>query len=274
MERDPHMDTQELIKLYNQGNSLTFLAKFFNTTSYKIKQILISNNVYIRSRSEQTRLTNIARRKWSVQDNYFSNINTYSKAWLIGFLAADGTIRKDSNEIKIGLSKKDIEILKKIKYELHLDKPILEYQTNNGFDCAQITWSSFQHKQDLKKYGIVNNKTYLPMHLPKWTKNKILAFILGYYDGDGSFSINPQGYCRLRICAHRNELLQDIGNFFKKYYKVDYSLSKDNRGLWELSISTRYAIQILKDMYNLNSIRLDRKYQKFLEYINQETVTS
>lgn len=268
------MDTQELIKLYNQGNSLTFLAKFFNTTSYKIKQILISNNVHIRSRSEQTRLTNIARRKWSVQDNYFSDINTYSKAWLIGFLAADGTIRKDSNEIKIGLSKKDIEILEKIKYELHLDKPILEYQTNNGFDCAQITWSSFQHKQDLKKYGVVNNKTYLPMHLPKWTKDKILAFILGYYDGDGSFSINPQGYCRLRICAHRNELLQDIGEFFKKYYKADYSLSKDNRGLWELSISTRYAIQILKDMYNLNSIRLDRKYQKFLEYINQETVTS
>ena len=112
------------------------------------------------------------------------------------------------------------------------------------------------------------------MHLPKWTKDKILAFILGYYDGDGSFSINPQGYCRLRICAHRDELLQDIGKFFKKYYKVDYSLSKDNRGLWELSISTKYAIQILKDMYNLNSIRLDRKYQKFLEYINQETVTS
>lgn len=112
------------------------------------------------------------------------------------------------------------------------------------------------------------------MHLPKWEKNKLLAFILGYYDGDGSFSINPQGYCRLRICAHRNELLQDIKNFFEIFYKATCSLSKDKRGLWELSISTKYAIQILKDMYNLNSICLDRKYQKFLEYINQETVTS
>lgn len=268
------MDTQELINLYQQGESLSFLSKYYNTTTYKIKQILNQYNIKIRTRSEQTRLTNTKRRKWSVNDNYFSNIDSYSKAWLIGFLAADGTIRKDSNEIKIGLSEIDIEILEKIKNELCLNKPILKYQTNNGFNCVQITWSSFQQKQDLKKYGVVNNKTYLPMHLPKWTKNKILAFILGYYDGDGSFSVNPQGYCRLRICAHRNELLQDIGEFFKEYYNVDYSLSKDNRGLWELSISTKYAIQILKDMYNLNSIRLDRKYQKFLEYINQETVTS
>lgn len=268
------MDTQELINLYQQGESLSFLSKYYNTTTYKIKQTLINNNIHIRNRSEQTRLTNIKRRQWSVLDNYFSNIDSFSKAWLVGFLAADGTIRKNTNEIKIGLSVVDKEILEKIKKELNLTKPVLYYETNNGFQCVQLTWSSFRHKQDLKKYGVVNNKTYLPMYLPIWDKEYILAFILGYYDGDGSFSISPQGYCRFRLCAHRNELLLDIKKFFEKEYQAKVSLSQDNRQLWELSISTTYCISILKDMYNLNSICLDRKYQKFLEYINQETVTS
>lgn len=274
MERDPHMDTQELIKLYQQGESLSFLSKYYNTTTYMIKQILKNNYIHIRNRSEQTRLTNMKRRQWSVNDSYFSQIDSVSKAWLIGFLAADGTIRKDSNEIKIGLSNVDKEILEKIKEELSLEKPILEYQTNNGFNCIQLTWSSFQQKQDLKKYGVVNNKTYLPMHLPNWDDDKKLAFILGYFDGDGSFTINKQGYCRFRICAHRNELLKDIQHFLNDKYRTTSSLSQDSRGLWELSYSTYSCVQMLKDMYNLNSIRLDRKYQKFLEYINQETVTS
>lgn len=80
MERDPHMDTQELINLYQQGESLSFLSKYYNTTTYKIKQILNQCNIKIRTRSEQTRLTNTKRRKWSVNDNYFSNIDSYSKA--------------------------------------------------------------------------------------------------------------------------------------------------------------------------------------------------
>ena len=82
-------------------------------------------------------------------------------------------------------------------------------------------------------------------------------------------------YLRFRICSHRNEILQDIANFIEKKYKATYSLSQDTRKLYELSISTTYAIPLLNDCYNLNSIHLDRKYQKYLEYKrNQETTTS
>jgi hypothetical protein len=44
--------------------------------------------------------------------------------------------------------------------------------------------------------------------------------------------------------------------------------------MYELSISTTYAKSIFKDMYALNTLHLDRKYQKYLEYISQETLTS
>lgn len=268
------MDIHELIEFYQDGASLAELGRIYNKDAQTIKRTLIANNVIIRTRAEQTRLTNM-RRKKSVDDTYFSNIDTVNKAWMMGFIAADGTIRKNENAIKIGLSTVDREILEKIKAEIKIERPIYDSVTQNGFAISELCWSSYQQKQDLSKYGIVNNKTYLPIYLPNFNNHELtLAFILGYFDGDGSFSVSKDGkYVRFRLCAHRNELLKDIGEYLKRIYGATYSLSKDNRGLYELSISTTFALSILHDMYALNSLRLDRKYRKYLEYINQETTT-
>lgn len=269
------MNTQEIIQKYLDGESLAGLSRLTNKTTYILKKLLQENHVHIRSRHEQNVITNKKRTKF-VDDTYFSNITTYNQAWLLGFLAADGTIKKDRNEIKIGLSSVDKEILEKIKNELQIERKIFDYTTENGFNISELKWSSEQQKKDLAKFSIIPNKTYFPMALPKLMNNNlILAFILGYFDGDGSFSVQSNGkYARLRICAHRNELLQEIADFLQNIYHCSYSLSQDNRKLWELSISTKYSIQILQDMYNLNSICLNRKKQKYLEYINHETMTS
>lgn len=267
------MNTQELINMYQNGESISNLSRISNLSSYMIKKILITNNIKIRSRSQQNIITNQKRKK-PVDENYFSNIDNYNKSWMLGFLMADGTIRADRNEIKITLSSIDKEILEKIKKELDIQQNIYDSITSNGFAISELRWSSFQQKQDLANYGIVNKKTYLENHLPIFDNDNLtLAFILGFFDGDGSFSSNGK-YCRFRLCAHRPELLKDIGSFLANKYKSSYSLSQDKRGLWELSFSTKSALKILNDAYNLDSIRLDRKYQKYLEYINHETATS
>lgn len=214
-------------------------------------------------------------RSKSVNNTYFDTVNI-NQAWLMGFIAADGTISKDKNLIKIGLSSQDREILEKIKAELKIAREIHDSCTNNGYAVSELAWSSKNHKDFLAKYGIVNNKTYHAMQVPNFTDKKlILAFILGYMDGDGSISINENKYLRIRIVAHRSEILQSIVDNLSTFYpNLTYSLSQDSRKLYELSISTLFAVPILKDMYNLNSLRLDRKYKKFLEYINHETATS
>ena len=269
------MTTQELLRakeLYLSGESLAEIGRQLGHDATTIKRNLISINVQIRTRKEQTILTNQKRRK-SVNDNYFDNIGV-NQAWLMGFLAADGYIGKQVNTIEISLSSKDKEILKKIKKEVEIERPIIDKTSNNGFDICKLEWTSKRHKDILATFGIVNNKTYLPLHLPSFFSDELkLAFILGFFDGDGSIS-KYNNYLRFRIVSHRNEILIDIATFLQNKYNCTYSLSQDNRGLWELSISTTYCVKIFKDMYNLNSLRLDRKYQKFLEYINHETTTS
>ena len=247
--------------------SLAELSRRYDVTTASIKKILLENDIHIRDRREQTHFTNMKRAK-SCNNDYFSNIDTYNKAWLIGFLASDGTVRKDGNSIKIGLSARDKEILEKIKEEVQIERKILEYTTSNGFDIVEMEWSSAQQKQDLAQYGVVPNKTYIENSLPTFENdNYTLAYILGYFDGDGSISLSPQGYLRFRLCCYTENFLKSIAAFFERKYGATYSLSKDpNRQMYELSISTTYAKHIFEDMYNLNSLHLDRKYQKYLEY--------
>lgn len=268
------MTAQEIIKLYQDGDSLASLSRESGLSAQKIKGILTNAGIQIRTRAQQNVITN-KRRKKAVDDNYFKTIGV-NQAWLMGFIAADGTIRKDNNSIKISLSSVDKKMLEDIRSELKIERKVADYETNNGFAVSQLEWSSKEHKDFLASYGIVNRKTYLPMLVPSFdSKELILAFILGYYDGDGSFSVDKTNkYCRFRIVAHRREILDSIAENLNNFYQIKYSISLDKSGVYELSISTTYAVTILKDMYALGSLRLERKYKKFLEYIGQETTTS
>ena len=267
-------EIDNIVKEYTENHSsLAELSKIHNCTSGTIKKLLISNQIKVRSRGEQTKYSNMKRAK-TCDDNYFSNIDSVNKAWLLGFLASDGTVRAERNEMKIGLSSIDREILEKIKEELKISRNISDYVTNNGFSVSELIWTSAQQKNDLAKYSIVPNKTYINFHLPHFdNKNYTLAYILGYIDGDGSISVSKENYLRIRIVSYQENILNDIIRFLQENYQITYSLSK-NRNIYELSISTQYAKTILKDMYNLGSLHLDRKYQKYLEWKNQETSTS
>lgn len=262
-------DEIDLIKtLYTEEHlSLAELGRQFNCSPTTIKNLLLRYNIHIRTRGEQTHYTNMQRSK-SCDDNYFSNIDTYNKAWVLGFLMADGSITPNRNCIKIALSTRDKHILEDIKKELKIERNVKDSLTNNGFEVSALAWSSLQQKTDLAKYGIVPQKTYKECHLPLFDDKKYtLAFILGFMDGDGSISVSKEGYLRLRFCGYRDELLKDIRDFLYQEYQIHYSFSKDpHRQMHELSISTIYADPILKDMYDLNTICLKRKHQKYLEY--------
>lgn len=267
----------EIIKSYTENyDSLTELGKKYNCTAYSIKNILLSNNIQIRTRQEQTKYTNIKRAKYKNNHNYFSSIDSCNKAWLLGFLASDGSVNKRENAIKISLSAVDGEILEKIKKEIQTESPVKYRETNNGFHVVSLEWTSAQQKSDLAKYGIIPNKTYKENHLPSFDNDDYtLAYILGYFDGDGSISVSREGYLRFRLCSYIRTLLEEIAEFLNKKYKATYSINAaSTRQMHELSISTEYAKKIFNDMYNLNCLHLNRKYQKYLEYKSHETPTS
>ena len=259
------MDIQECIKKYQNGDSITSLARQYNTTSYKIKKILINNNVQLRTRAQQNVISNQKRAK-SVNHEYFSHIITLNQTWLLGFLMADGYIDAKDNGIGLELSVIDKEILEKIKQEIKSEREIKIYTTNKGFEIAKMYWSSGKQKKDLGKYGIVNRKTYKENHLPIFNNDDLTnAFILGFFDGNGYLHTNNK-QAIMNICAHRKELLQDIADYIQNKYGGSYSLTQDKRELWNYNLSTTILIKYFDDIYSKATLFLSRKKERYNEW--------
>ena len=254
------MNINDLIDFYMQGNSLNKTSNTFNITPYKLKKIFQENNIVIRSQKEQLVIENIKRTK-QINHNYFEKLNNIN-CYYLGFLYADGTVRKNRKEIKICLSSIDYDFLQKFKEDLQIEKNVVIRNTSNGFEVCELSFSSLKIKMDISNYGIVPNKTYIDNSLNKIPEEYKLAFIKGYFDGDGSFSFNKNTkQCKLVFTSHTKTILEDIKEYFG-----NGNIYKDSRnGTYSLEFSTLPSLAIMKKFYELQTPCLSRKKDKYLE---------
>lgn len=252
------MNNQEIIKTYEEGASLASLSRKTGLSVYKIKKILQNNSISIRTRFEQTIFTNMQRGK-KINHNYF-DVLTYENAYYLGFIAADGCVRPNRNEIKIGLSSIDKEWLKEFKMKLNSEREIEDYITNKGFSISELKFSSLKIKIELAKYSIVPNKTYLGITMKAIPDKYKLAFIKGYFDGDGCFVFNENTkQCSLKITSCTKKILEEISDYFKAGSIYPHGNN------FELDFSTLPALSIMQSFYNLDTPCLKRKKEKYLE---------
>ena len=234
-----------------------------------VRRILLENKIHIRSQSEAAIIANIQRRQFNLNDNYFSSENE-RMAYLLGFLASDGTIDKKNNRIKIGLSSVDKDFLIMIKKELGYEGDILDYQTSNGFNVSELTFTSQQIKKDLAKYNIVPNKTFTYTFPESLNKKYWIDFIRGYFDGDGSVSTAGPHAIRWQICAANKQVLEKIIDFFYEEYsieKVGILVQMKEHPLYYFQYSTTATKKIFSILYKENCLKLPRKYFKFKELV-------
>lgn len=264
------MNTNETIKeLYTKElYSMKRIANKLGISAYQVKKILLEEKVSLRTRAEQNNLTNQAKGK-KVNHNYFDNIDSNRKAWMLGFLAADGNIGQNRNSIKLSLSAIDTEILEKIKQEINIERDVKTSITNKGFEISALAWSSANQKIQLSKYGIVPNKTYKGTKLPRFVEDeeKQMSFLLGYFDGDGCFK-NDGKYCRIEICSYSSSILQDFSDLIERKFSFKKDVYKDKQRVnyYTLTYSTQEAETILDYLYKANDLFLKRKKDKYFNW--------
>ena len=103
---------QAIIDLYNDGKGQAASGRPYGVGASSVKFILNKHGIMIRNQQQAATLSNENRREFACNDDYFLTESS-NMAWLLGFLAADGSVSKDDNKIKIGLSSVDKEILEK-----------------------------------------------------------------------------------------------------------------------------------------------------------------
>ena len=272
------MDITVIKQLYESGKSLAQLSKEVEISTYKLKKMLIAEGIHIRSKEEQNKYSPQNQRKYEVWDEFFEELNP-TNVYLMGFLAADGSIQKDGG-IKIGLSTVDKPFLEKIRTILHSNYPIRDYITKDGFSVSEFIFRSEKIKQKLSQYGIVNNKTktfVFPYNLPK---EFYIDFIRGYFDGDGTFCMAGQ-YRRVSLCGYNQEFLQSVVDILENQYNIPrVKIQKDNRGnTYYFQYSQTSAKKLYELFYENNpALYLPRKYDKCLQLFGEikshEPVTS
>ena len=199
--------------------------------------------------------------------DFFKQIDTEEKAYWLGFIAADGNIRKDLNCCSIELQRADREHL--IKFSKCFDDYYQVQDCDRLFPSSKIRIDSKQCCLDLQQYGIIPNKSLiLDIKTELIPDFLIKHYIRGYFDGDGSI------YCsypnRLNGYNYDEWGINFVGtynvlSFFKTYLKISNNIIKKNN-IYELNVNgTLKAYEILSFLYEDAAIYLDRKKEKFKE---------
>lgn len=149
-------------------------------------------------------------KKSSCNEKYFEKINTPNKAYLLGFITADGAIiGKYSNSCSIEVHEKDEDLLLFAKKEINPNATITNCNYNKKTN-KRISFSSKKMCEDLEKYGIIPNKSLIIEKVPiEFIPQELLCYYFrGLIDGDGC--IHKDG--KISIYSGSENFIKSIQN--------------------------------------------------------------
>lgn len=252
-----NINETEVCELYTNGKNANEIGVIFNCSQFPIYKILHKNNIKIRSGSE-------IRRKYYLNESYFNNIDTPEKAYILGFIYADGCVFNSSKSsgCSIFINSKDIEIINFIKLEL-TDKPI--ETTKRGL--IGLSLYSTQLANSLISKGVFQNKSII-LKFPteeQVPKHLLNHFIRGIFDGDGSVT----NCCNKQMA--RFSTSKDLALHLKDYLlslDINSNIFDSKKNCFYLSICSKKDFRkFFNFLYGADGFRLSRKYNKFLEIL-------
>lgn len=269
----------EILEKYDSGKSITTLNKEYHTT--KVREILIANN---RQVPESKKGLGGAKRKYTLNEDYFEKLDSKDKAYFLGFIYADGFITKRSQgQNVLGLTLAENEPLEKFKKYINCNKPIGIYKKTNSYSDKSI-----EHKlalisnklvSDIEKLGVVERKTLI-LTFPKLPEELIHHFIRGYFDGDGSVFLHKDSkkdyenqYLGIDICGTK-EFLTELSKHlpFIEDESCIYKELRKKTNCWNIKFNSNIrSLNLYHYMYkDCDDLFLSRKREKFENFIKDK----
>lgn len=197
--------------------------------------------------------------KYKYDRDILETIDSEEKAYLLGWVASDGSISKDVWSITLAIDEIDIECLKMVRDIVCEDLPITRKKDTN---LMTFTINSRKICEDACKHLQINRgaKSYF-VKFPKIENERYQwTFLRGYFDGDGSIR---DYYSRTTpdcsITSESDSMLQSIGEFSK----IPNNICKN-----KIEYYGTNCIDFLGKLYDSSSIyRLKRKYEAYCEWL-------
>ena len=217
---------------------------------------------------------------------YFEKIDNMNKAYLLGFICADGYLTTGRNEFGITVGEKDKKIIEFFKQQLKTNKPIVNIEDKNNHKAVELRINNNKLYQDIQKYGITPKKSLTinienVIKLAKLNEKQISVFLLGYFDGDGCISLahrkkDNKPYFEMNVLG----TLETI-NYFKRYFNNHGSIRQNNinKNNYTLQMSNNFSTiyYSLKKLYQYKDeldYYYERKYNLFKKLENKVLLNS
>ena len=263
-------EEKEIVDMYvKQKMSTVAIGKIYGCTHKPITKVL--------KKYEINRVGN-GRRQYNLNEHYFDKIDTPNKAYILGFLYADGYNGREKATVTMSLQEEDGYILEQIRQELESEKPLeyLDYSNKHDFGYTyknqyRLLMFSAHMCDQLASLGMVPNKS-LVLEFPSIPEHLYSHFIRGYFDGDGSLCLHITKTGRkqsLITFTSTDSLCYEIQSILKQVLDISgggiYDASCHNGVTKVLSYcGNRQVKTILDYLYKDADMYLTRKHDKYL----------
>lgn len=233
--------TSEVVRLYGTGLSQQSVADVLDVSQWWVSATL--RRLGVPSRPEG------GRRRRSLDESFFDDIDTPEKAYWLGFIAADGFVRADGRTVGLRLMPSDVGHVAALAAALGSDAPIRDMQGGK-----QVLFYSKHMVESLAKVGITRwkSRTCLP-----WEGSPELLphYWRGAVDGDGHISktVAYVSYCGTPAMVKA----------FKAFaHEVcgTKTTPRQGIGMWVLNVTGAHrTFNLVEAMYGVGGPVLERK---------------
>lgn len=273
LELEEHFS--EIEKMYLKDNlTPSQIGEKFNSKRYQINYLLEKHGIQ-KSISK-------AKRKYTLNENYFDEIDAPNKAYILGFLYADGYNNRINNSVVLSLSKEDREILEKISKEVGSNKPLFESDCVNKDDGTErhmliLTMASKHMCEALEKWGLTQNKTFT-ITFPNFLREDLIPhFVRGYFDGDGcACSTSDKGRPRFQITLMSStQFCNGLVDYLETqniHFHINQPLRKSEKNKIVRSGNNKELPKFINLIYKDADLYLNRKRNKCYAYLETKQV--
>jgi len=282
IEKITEKQKDDIKEKYINGESLKSLGKKYKCRNSDIRDLISNMGIEIRGKGKQVNKENYRTNiKYSLNESYFENIDSFEKAYWLGFLFADGCVRNERKRrtLELCLKTEDMYHINNLSSALGSEamaKEKIVKLDGKEYSSHRCVWSSEKLVTDLERHGCVQNKSLI-LEFPKNISKEFLPeFIRGYFEGDGCIYCYVYNRKENTVVSRGIQILGtevfclSLQNILKQYgIKANFRNLKD-RNCSELRVQSKNGIRMFyKIMYEncKNNRVLLRKKDKFEEMI-------
>ncbi|MFI5113512.1 MAG: hypothetical protein ACHP7J_00105 [Terriglobales bacterium] len=210
---------------------------------------------------------------YTVNHSFFSNIDTEEKAYVLGFVSADGWVSDKRHLLGIALSSRDRSHLEKINNAMNSTYPIhfqdtgrITKRENRPITLSKISILSRQIVSDLASLGVVERKSLIIAPPTFLSREMERHYWRGMVDGDGSIHVMKSSYGKKNplwsIClvSGSPHMLPRFAEFVQREIQHTVRVKQKRARLYSASlVGLELPQRLVRLLYENSTIFLDRK---------------